>query len=29
MDITPEDTNQISMFENTHPKHNVLMDVYI
>lgn len=27
MDITPEDTNQISMFENTNPKHKVLMDV--
>jgi DNA polymerase V len=27
MDITPEETNQISMFENTNPKHKVLMDV--
>lgn len=27
MDITPEDTNQISMFENADPKHKVLMDV--
>ena len=27
MDITPEDKNQISMFENTNPKHRVLMDV--
>ena len=27
MDITPENTNQISMFENTNPKHKLLMDV--
>ena len=27
MDITPEDTNQISMFENSNPKHKVLMAV--
>jgi DNA polymerase V len=27
MDITPEETNQISMFENTNPKHKLLMDV--
>jgi len=27
MDITSENTNQISMFENTNPKHRVLMDV--
>lgn len=27
MDITPEDTNQISMFENTNLKHKVLMSV--
>jgi DNA polymerase V len=27
MDITPEVANQISMFENSNPKHRVLMDV--
>ena len=27
MDITPEGMNQISMFENTNPKHKLLMDV--
>ena len=27
MDITPEAANQISMFENSNPKHKVLMDI--
>jgi len=27
MDITPDEANQISMFENSNPKHKVLMDV--